>query len=132
MNLIDVDVIGTQPAQRIIDLLHDSGTRRIAINLTVAPFQSRFGGNDRLAAHARESRADDFLGHAGAVRRCSVDQIDALTQSCVDGGNRFARISASPHPAAHGPCSQRHARDYELCLWDTYELSLDGRSPELR
>src|SRR6266404_351891 len=100
MDLVDVDVVGTQAAQRIIDFLHDSGARRIAIDFSVAPFQSCFGGNDRLTAHARESGADDLLGHAKAVHRRRIDQIDALMQSRVNGGNRFALISSSPHPAA--------------------------------
>jgi len=37
---VDVDVVGTQAAQRIIDFPQDSSARRVAIDLSVAPFQS--------------------------------------------------------------------------------------------
>ena len=72
VDLVDVDVIGAQSAQRIIDLLHDSRARRVAIDLPVAPFQSGLGGNDGLGAHARQERAptissDTPKPYAGAV-----------------------------------------------------------------
>jgi len=127
MDLVDVDVVGAQAAQRIFDLLQDASARRIAIDFSVAPFQSRLGGDDRLTSHARERGADDFLGHPEAVHRCGIDQVDALMQSGVNGGNRFALIGSSPHPAAHGPCTERHSGDLEFGLGNIEEFSFAGR-----
>ena len=101
------------------------------MDLPVAPFQSRLGGNDGLVAHALESRADDLLGHAEAVYRCRIDQIDALMQGCVNSVNRFALVGSAPHPAAHGPRSERHSRDFELRFRNIHEFSFDGRNLDL-
>jgi hypothetical protein len=46
MDLVDVDVVGAQPTQRLIDLLHDPVARRVAVNLAVTPLQTHFGGNN--------------------------------------------------------------------------------------
>jgi hypothetical protein len=131
MDLVDVDVVGAQAAQRIIDLPHDSTSAGVAVDLAIAPFQSRLGGNHRFSAHASKRCADDFLGHAKAVDRRGVDEIDALTKGGMNGRNRFAIVSSSPHPSAHGPCSERHPRDFELGLGNAHELDID-RDPDLR
>ena len=108
MNLVDVDVIGAQTAQRIIDLLHDASSGCIPIDLAVAPFESRLGGDDRLGAHALESGADDLLGHAEAVYRRGIDQIDALIAERPEWwppirDRRFLPTSSRPSPTCRAP-----------------------------
>src|ERR1700733_7774408 len=98
MYLVDVDVIGAQPPQRIIELLHDSRAGRISIDLAVAPLQSHLGGDDDFVAPTLDGCPDDLLGNAEATRRRGIDQIDALMQGSLNGGNRFALIGSAPHP----------------------------------
>ena len=109
VDLIDVDVICAQAAQRIIDFLHDPLAGRIAVNLTVTPFHSRLGGYDRLRAHLRSAAPTISSATAEAVNRRSIDQIDAL----IEGGRMVAidsRSSVPPHiqpPIAQVPSPTR-------------------------
>ncbi len=50
MNLIDVNVIRSKPAQRILNLLHDAGTAGIARYPSSLPLQSDLGGDDHVRA----------------------------------------------------------------------------------
>src|SRR5258708_15736512 len=50
MNLIDVNVIGSKPAQRILNLPHDAGTAGIARYPSSLPLQSDLGGDDHVRA----------------------------------------------------------------------------------
>ncbi len=125
MDLIDVDIVGAQAAQRFIDLPQNPLAGCVSIDLAVAPLKTHLGGDDDLRAQARGSDrfADDLLGCAEAVRRGRIDQIDALIQSGADRGDRFMLVGSAPHPAAHRPGSERHAR---------YTLQRPGNSYGLR
>src|ERR1700722_6113284 len=127
MNLIDVDVIGAQATQRLIDFSQDPLAGGVPIDLAVAPFQSRLGGDDGLSAHAVEGGADDFLGRAEAIDRRRIDQINALIQGRMNRGDRFALVAPTPHPAAHRPCAECHARHLQLGLWNLYEFGFGCR-----
>jgi len=105
MHEIDIDVVGTQSTQRIIDLAKNSSAARIAVYLGVAPFQPGLGRDHRLPAHARNRLADDLLGYAKAVDRRGIDEVDALVQCRTNRGDRLAFVGSPPHPAAHCPCS---------------------------
>src|SRR5580704_3559144 len=87
VDLVDIDIVGAESAQRIIDFLHDPLAGRVAINLAIAPFQSGLRGNDRFGAHALERLADDLLGYAEAIHRCGIDQVDVLMQRGPNRGD---------------------------------------------
>ena len=127
MDLVDVDVVGTQSAQRLIDLPHDPLPGRVSVDLAVAPFQAHLGGDDRPCAQpgSRDCLADDLLGHPEPVYRRRIDQVDTLFQSGLDGGDRFTLVGSAPHPAAHRPGSERHARHLELSAGNVNGLGLD-------
>src|SRR4029079_14351862 len=80
MHLIDVDVVGPQPAQRVLALAHDSLAARIAKNLTVTPFQPDLGGDDRARAQTcpRDCLADNFFGATETINGCGIDESNAV------------------------------------------------------
>ena len=45
MDLIDIDVIGSKPAQGIFDLAHDAGAAGVARYPSALPLKSNLGGN---------------------------------------------------------------------------------------
>src|SRR5580704_13041220 len=71
MNLIDIDVIGSQPAQGVIDLSHDAAAAGIAKDVPILPFEPDFGGNDHFVAQATFGYrlADDLLRAAKSICR---------------------------------------------------------------
>src|ERR1700720_3493086 len=52
VNLIDIDVVGSQPAQGVIDLPHDAGAAGVAKYSSILPFKSGLGGNKHARASA--------------------------------------------------------------------------------
>jgi hypothetical protein len=68
MHLVEVDDVGAQASERILDLPPDPSRTRIAKHRTVLPRQSDFGGDlDFVAQRALGERlADDLLGTAEA------------------------------------------------------------------
>src|ERR1700685_1805932 len=69
MNLIDVDVIGSQPTQGVIDLAHDTVATGIAKYLPIFPLKSDLGGNHHFVAQAPLGyrSANDFLRATEAI-----------------------------------------------------------------
>ena len=115
MYLINVDVIGAQPAKRILDLAHDPRAAGISEYFPVLPFESDLGGDEhaRTQAALGECRADDLLGAPEAVGRSRVDDVDAMLDRGADGGNGFRLVGSAPHPAADRPGTERDARYLE-------------------
>ena len=114
MHLVDVDAIGAQAPQRIVDLLHDPLPAGIAGDLAVMPFEPDLGGKDDVIAEAIGERlADDLLGPAEAVDWRGIDDIDAVGERGPDRGDRL-RSSVPPHiqpPIAQVPSADaRHAQ----------------------
>ena len=112
MHLIDIDAVGPQPAQRVLDLPQDPRAAGVASDLAVLPFQADLGGDDHVLAQAALGKrlADDLLGAAEAVDRRRVDEIDAVVERGADGGDRFRLVGAAPHPTADRPGAERDAR----------------------
>jgi hypothetical protein len=48
MHLIDVDVIGSQPAKRVVDLPHDPRASCVSEDFSVVPFKTGLGRKDHL------------------------------------------------------------------------------------
>src|SRR5712691_12554260 len=109
VNLIDIDVVGSKPAQGIIDLLHDAGAAGVAKYSSTLPLEADLGGNKHARAQARLSDrlADDLLGAAESIDRGGVDDVDAVVQRGPDGRNRLSLVGSAPHPPADGPSADR-------------------------
>src|SRR5258708_24281643 len=112
MNLIDVDVIGSEPAQGILDLPQDAGTAGIARYLSTVPLKSGLGGNKHVRAQPAfgDRPADDLLGAAESIGWRGVDNVDAMLECGPDGGDRFGFVGSTPHPSADGPGADRDRR----------------------
>src|SRR5258708_34951234 len=113
MNLIDVNVIGSKPAQRILNLPHDAGAAGIAGYFSTLPLKSGLGGNKHVRAQPAfgDRPANDLLGAAESLDRGRVDNVDAMLECGLDGSDRFSFVGSSPHPPADRPSAlsdQRH------------------------
>jgi hypothetical protein len=77
MNLIDVDVISSEPLQRVLDLAHDASAAAIAKYLPALPFEADLGGNDYFIAQATLCYrfANDFLRSTklSGISACETD-----------------------------------------------------------
>jgi hypothetical protein len=115
VNLIDVDMIGSKPAQGILDLLQDAGPAGIAEDASVLPIKPGLGGDEHLRAQAApgDRLADDFLRAAKPVDRRRIDEVDAMLQRRPDRGHGPCFIGAAPHPTADGPRAERDTRHLE-------------------
>src|ERR1700730_11789360 len=70
MNLIDVNVIGSKPAQGILNLPQDASAAGIARYSSALPLQSGLGGNKHFRAPTLGERpANDLLGPAKSIDR---------------------------------------------------------------
>ena len=113
VHLIDVDHVGAQPSQRIVDLAHDSLARRVAEYVAVAPFKSDLACDNGARPHAgrRERLADDVFRTPESIRGRGVDQIDAAIDRRVNRVDRILFVGAAPHPAADCPRAEAYARN---------------------
>ena len=112
MNLIDVDVIGSKPAQGVLDLAQDTGAAGIAEYLSALPFQSGLGCNKNLRAQSAfgDRLADDLLRTAESVDRGRVDNVDTMLECGADRSNGLSFVGSAPHPTADGPSSDSNRR----------------------
>src|SRR5882757_3676779 len=126
VNLVDVDVIGSQPAQRILDLVQDARAAGIAEHASMLPFKAGLGGNEDAGAPAPfgDRLSDNFLGAAEAVDRRRIDDIDAVLQCRPDGRNGLGFVGSTPHPSANGPGAERDGRHFEGGAVNIGELHL--------
>src|SRR5258708_17393027 len=64
VNLVDVDVIGSQPAQRIVYLAQDARAAGVAENAAMLPFKAGFGCDDDAPTPAPfgDFLTDNFFG----------------------------------------------------------------------
>ena len=75
MHLIDVDHIGTQPPQGILDLFDNAGAACTTEGLAVFPVEAGLGcDHSALPAPVRRKRfADDLLRVTETVDRCRIN-----------------------------------------------------------
>src|ERR1700730_2562567 len=110
--------------ERLIELLHDPIARRVSIDISAAPFEADFGRDDRLRAQmpTLEGFADDLFRLAETIYRRRIDQVDALVERFLDGGDGFAIVAPAPHPTAHRPRSEGNTRYLQRGSRNTREL----------
>src|SRR5271168_1199863 len=127
MDLINVDHVRLQTAQRILDLLNDPGLACVAVGIAVLPGQSDFGRDHSLFAAAvlGQRLADDLLGATKAVNRRGIDEIYPAVERRMDRLNRFMLVRPAPHPTADRPGSKRNARNFERS-GKIFHLSVTG------
>jgi hypothetical protein len=92
---VDVDVVGSEPAQRIAEeVLHRERPRVIAqpVSCNVAQGAELDADDNAVAVTARKRFSDQHLVVAHAVEIAGVEQVDAGIESSVDGGDALAAV----------------------------------------
>src|SRR5882762_4460814 len=104
VHLVDINVVGSEPTQRILELLENALARGVAFDFALSPIDADFGGNDNaVSATILEGIAHQFFGTTKAVDGRCVDQVDAQVECGMNGTDGFFLIRSAPHPTADGP-----------------------------
>ena len=102
VGLVQVDVVGVQPAQAVLDLLHDPPPRRTPLVGVVAHGRHELGGQHHAVAPPLERLADDLLGLARRVHVGRVNEVDARIEGGVDDADAVVVVAVAPCPEHHG------------------------------
>ena len=89
VDLQEIDVVGLEAAEGVLDTLGDGGGGEVELVDTVA---AALGGEDHAVAMAGEAFAQARFGEREAVVRRDVEEVDAAIDGVVHGVNRFSRV----------------------------------------
>src|SRR3954447_10468594 len=107
VDLVEVDVVGPQAAERVLDLRHDPAPRAALVVDLVAHLAVELRGEDDVVAAAFEGLADDLLVLALAVDVRGVDEVDACVERGVDDLDRVVVVRVAPRAEHHRAEAQR-------------------------
>ena len=120
VDLVEVDPVGAQPPQRVLDRADDPAAR---VALPVGVLAHRVvelrGEDDVVAPAAGERLADDLLGLALPVDVGGVDEVDPGVQRRVDDPDRLVVVGVAPraeHHRAEAELADRHAGATQLAM----------------
>ena len=99
LDLVEVDVVGLQAAQRVLDRGHDPAPRRALLIGIVTHRAAHLGREDDAVAAPLQSLADDHLGVAVGVG--GVDEVDPGVQRLVDDAGRVVRVGVADGRREH-------------------------------
>ena len=135
---VEVDMVGAEAAQALLDLVRDRVPPEVAVHrlavlveevvaLGGVPDEPALRGEHHLVAAAGDGLADDLLRAAHAVGRRRVDQADAGVDRGPDRGDRRGLVGAAPHPAADRPGAEADGRGADAGAADLARLHRDAR-----
>ena len=101
VDLVEVDVVGAQAAQAVLDLADDPAARVAAHVRVVAHRRVDLGGQHHVVAPAGQRLADDLLGLAGRVDVGGVDEVDPRVERAVDDPDRVVVVGVAPVAEHH-------------------------------
>jgi len=108
VDLIEVDPVGPQAAQAVLDLLDDPAARVAELVGVVAHGAVHLGGEDDvLAPAAGERLADDLLRLAARVDVRGVDEVDPRVERAVDDPDRLVVVGIAPLAEHHRAEAER-------------------------
>ena len=102
MRLVQVDVVGAEAAQAVLDLLHDPPPRGPSLVGVVTHGCHELGSQHHTVAPALEGLADDLLGLAERVHVGGVDEVDARVDGGVDDADAVVVVGVAPRAEHHG------------------------------
>jgi hypothetical protein len=101
VDLVEVDPVGAEPAQRVLDGLDDPAPGAAAPVRVIAHRHEELGGEHDVVAATLEGLADDLLGLAGRVDVGGVDEVDAGVKGRVDDADRVLVVGVAPGAEHH-------------------------------
>ena len=120
VHLVEVDPVGAQPPQRVLDRADDPAARVALLVGVLAHRVVELGGEDDVvAAAAGERLADDLLGLALPVDVGGVDEVDPGVERRVDDPDRLVVVRVAPraeHHRAKTELADRHAGATQLAM----------------
>ena len=107
VDLVQVDVVGAEPAQAVV-ALGDDPAPRVPLGVGVLPhLPVHLGGeHDLVPLGPGQGLAHDLLGLAERVDVGGVDEIDPGVERGMDDPDGFVVIRGAPGPEHHGPQAQ--------------------------
>src|SRR5207249_4542184 len=98
VHLVEVDVVGAERPQALVDAAADPVPARVALDPAPRPrTQPALGRDDHLVARAaRERLGEETLRGAEAVALRGVEDVDALVGGVADGGDRRLLVRGAP------------------------------------
>src|SRR5271163_662915 len=115
VHLIEVDDVGAETSQRIVNFFMNASLAGVAERLSVLPVKADLGGDDDVLTPSAlgQRLAHDLLRAAEAIGWRGIDQSDATIDRLVDDADRRRFVSSAPHPSADRPCAEADARNLE-------------------
>ena len=122
VDLVQVDPVGAEPAQAVLDFAHDPAARVAELVRVVAHRAVHLGReHDVVAPAAGSALPDDLLGLAARVDVGGVDEVDARVERAVDDPDALVvvRLPQAPNiiaPRQSGLTLTPVGRGYEAAL----------------
>jgi len=115
VDLVEVDVVGAQALQAVVDGVADALARQTVVD-AVAPGQAGLGGDDDLVAAravAFDGAAQDFLAQAAGIGLGGVEQVEAMFErrAVVGLGVVLGQGPGHPVPGAVAGGAECQPRD---------------------
>jgi len=102
MHLIEVDMVGAEPAQRVFQRASNPAPRITPHVRIVAHRAMHLAGEHDGVAPPLEGLANDFLGLSAVVAVSGVDEVDAEIQRLVDDADGVVVIGVADLAEHHG------------------------------
>ena len=109
MDLIQVDVVGAEPAQAVLHLAHYSQPGVAPLVDALPHVAVHLAREHDVVAAALQRTADDLLGLPGRVHVGRVDEVDAAVDGGVDVPHAVVHVGVAP-PAEHHRAEAVRAR----------------------
>ena len=102
MDLVQVDVVGAEPAEALLDLVTDPAAGVALPVHAFAHLAVHLRREHHLVAPAFERLADDLLRLALRVHVGGVDEVHAVVERVVNDAHTVGVIAVAPEPEHHG------------------------------
>ena len=109
---VDVDVVGAEVLQALVDRRDDALAAAVAQVRLVAVVHAELGDDDRLVATLAERLAERAFGGAHAVALGGVEAVDAEVERAADGAHELRLLDVAV-AAADLPAAVADGRDLE-------------------
>src|SRR6185312_1232707 len=107
VNLVEIDVVGPEAAQRVLTSAKDPASCRApVVEHLIAHRMMQFGGHDYIVAAPPQSFADDLLRLPIAVHVGGVDEVDPAVEAGVNDPDGVIMIRVALASEHHGPKAQ--------------------------